>query len=405
MVSSRARALASQPASLVELHFRAAQDPWHPENNPEGYINLGTAENHLLWDLVGPLLEAAPALGEQDVHYDLLHGRESTRVAVAGILARIHDIQADPDELVLTSGASSALDMLATSLLEPGEGALVTSPFYAGFAKVLVMRSGAQLVEAPTTSEDGFAFDMDALEAAYRQASADGVPIGALVVCNPHNPTGRCPTRGELGRLATFAHDHDLDIIADELYAGSTHDRAAFTSLATVADDPARVHTVYGFAKDLGVSGFKIGVLHSRDQQLLAAARALAYLSPVSTSTQHLLEHLLTDQSFVDEWLAENPRRLKAAYDHTSALLVGAGIGHLDAQAGFFAWLDLRSELDETTFEAEAALHKRLFEQAKVNLAPGASFHSPEPGWFRLCYAEPAETLEAGIERLGEALG
>jgi len=142
------------------------------------------------------------------------------------------------------------------------------------------------------------------------------------------------------------------------------------------------VHGIWGFAKDFGLSGLKVGLPHTRDPEVRTAARALAYFAPVSTHTQALVTNLLSDAGWVAEFLAENRRRLRASATPAMDLAAGS-IGYLEPAGGF---------------------SQRILRSARVKVLPGTAFAGPEPGWFRLCHATDASTVATGINRLIRAL-
>jgi 1-aminocyclopropane-1-carboxylate synthase 1/2/6 len=164
------------------------------------------------------------------------------------------------------------------------------------------------------------------------------------------------------------------------------------------------VHGIWGFAKDFGLSGLKVGVLHTRDPEVRTAARALAFFAPVSTPTQALVTNLLSDAGRVAEFLAENRRRLRASATAAMDLLAAGSIGYLEPTGGFSLWIDLRPYVPTVSAAAEHALWQRILRSARVKILPGTAFACPEPGWFRLCHATDASTVATGINRLIRAL-
>ena len=165
-----------------------------------------------------------------------------------------------------------------------------------------------------------------------------------------------------------------------------------------------RLHTVWGFAKDFGLSGFRVGVLHTRNPEVRAIAERLGRLATPSSDTQAVLRDLLADTAWTDAFLTESRARLGTAYRRTTEALDAAGITYLPATAGLFVYLDLRPFLPEATFEAERALCDQIFTEARVHLTPGAAFHTPVPGYFRLCFAAEAAGVSTAINRLGQLL-
>jgi 1-aminocyclopropane-1-carboxylate synthase 1/2/6 len=85
MVSRAAARLAADPPAIATAHFLAEADPYHPSANPDGYINLGTAESRLMWDLLEPVLIAPRSIHPSDIRYGPLYGTETLRTAIAAL--------------------------------------------------------------------------------------------------------------------------------------------------------------------------------------------------------------------------------------------------------------------------------------------------------------------------------
>lgn len=393
MASRAAKLLAADTPAIAAAHFEVEADAYGPDN-PGGYVNLGTADNRLVWDLLAPRLTLPPR--RVDVHYGLLYGTPELRTAIATVLAPVWP-GVDPEDLVVVSGATAALDILATALCDPGEVIMVPAPYYAAFDTDLTARSGARLLPVSMSQDNGFALDPVLVDRALTEARRAGVPVRALAVTSPSNPVGHVHSAAVLRDLATVAGAHSVDVIADEIYAYSTFG-ADFTSMV----GERRLHGIWGLAKDFGLSGLKIGVVHTKDPEVRAAARALAYFAPVSTHTQALVANLLSDNAWVAEFLAESRRRLHESATRTMALLTAGGIGYVEPAGGFSLWVDLRPHLTDA---GEHALWQRILRSGRVNILPGGVFAAPEPGWFRLCHATDADAVASGITRLVEVLG
>lgn len=409
MAAQRAARLAEAGTpAIAAAHFQAEARPYHPVRDPDGYLNLGTAENRLLWDLLEPKLTAPRKMTAADTRYAPLHGTAEFREAIGAFLARTHG-EIDPEDLIVVAGASAALDIAASALCDPGEGIVVPAPYYSGFDVDLTRRSEAVILSAPGDPHS-FAPDPEELSRAVETASRSGVRTRALALASPANPVGTVLNADELAALASFAGSHDLDVISDEIYANSVIGPAPFLPFATAARTadagftPSRVHTIWGFAKDFALPGFKVGVLHTSDPQVRAAARELAYFAPVPTDTQHTLTALLADGAWVEDFLGQAHARLRRSYEQAAAALDDIGVQFIPAQAGFSIWMDLGPWLAAATFGAEAELHRRLLEQAHLNILPGEVFHSTRPGWFRMCHAADPSLVATALDRLGEVL-
>jgi aspartate/methionine/tyrosine aminotransferase len=403
MVSKRGNRLAADQPPIARAHFQAEADAFHHRRNPGGYVNLGTAENRLAWDLLAPMLSGPRRVSAADTRYGQLHGTPETRATIARFLSRTRGIEIDPDDLILVSGATAALDIIASVICDPGDAIVVPAPYYGAFDTDLCARSEVRLVPAPQTSATGFRSVSTAVARAVERAERDGTNVRAVCFSSPYNPVGHVYTEREVRELAYVIERHNLALIADELYANSVFGSAPFVSLLDPPRPahPGRVHVVWGAAKDLGLPGLKVGVLHTRDPQVRTAARALAYFAPVSTDTQALLRQLLADDEWVDAFLKQSRARLAASYVRARWQLRDHEIPVIPAEAGFSLWCDLRALLPAPSFAAERALWRDIYDRERVNILPGELFGCPEAGWFRLCHTTSARILDEGIARLG----
>jgi len=407
MVSKRGARLVAQSPPIAVAHFRAEAEPYHPKRHPNGYINLGTAENRLVWDLLAPRLVGRRTLSARDIHYMAPHGMPAFRDAIAHFLSGVCRTQISAEDLVVVSGATAALDVVASALCDRGEAIVVPAPYYGAFDVDLTGRSDARLIPAPLASDELFHLAPATVDRVLTQARRDGTVVRAVALTSPSNPVGHVYSAQTLQEVVQVAADHDVDIITDEIYANSVFGPAPFISLLDRAIDPMRarrIHMIWGFAKDFGLPGFKVGVLHTTDPDIRAAARALAYFAPTSTDTQALLRDMLADTDWVDCFIAENRRRLATSYAQSTQLMDELGIPYIPANAGFSIWADLRAWLPTPTFAAAHALWRRIFNTTRVSILPDEVFACPEPGWFRICHTTDQTIVREGITRLGQLL-
>ncbi|MFF3014982.1 aminotransferase class I/II-fold pyridoxal phosphate-dependent enzyme [Streptomyces sp. NPDC057939] len=408
MISRQAARLLADTPAIAEAHFRAEAEPYDARLRPDGYLNLGTAENRLLWDLLRDRLAALPPMSEATARYAPLHGTDVLRERIAALLSTTCRTPLDAEDLVVISGATGALDAIASVLCDPGEAIVVPSPYYGAFDTDLGGRSGARILPAPLSPDDGFRLTADAVDRALKEARSRGTTVRAVALSSPSNPIGEVHPPEVLAELLRVVREHDVDLVSDEIYAHAVFGDRAFTSAADPAVNPHwadRTHVVWGFAKDFGLPGLKTGVLHTRDPRVRDAARAMAYFAPVSTATQGTLAGLLADTAWVTSFLAAGRDRLASSYGHLVALLDAHDIPYAPAEAGFSVWLDLRRWLPGADFEAEHRLWRGLFETAKVSILPGGAFRSPQPGWFRLCHTVDAPLVAEAVRRIAAHLG
>jgi len=403
MISTRAKAWILEPSLLVQAHFLCAKNPFDIKNNPDGYINFGTAENHLLWDLIEPKLKSFRPITESDTHYAELYGSQAFRKDVASMLSDDWNKKISSDEIVIGSGASAILDLLAYALCGPGDGVLIPSPYYSGFDHDL-KRAEAVSIPISIDVNGDQALSVDLLKKTLQKCKSQKIRPRVLLLASPHNPLARVFSNQELNEFLKVAVENGLDCIIDEIYAHSVFN-GDFTSARNLDESlQSKIHIVYGFAKDFSLCGYKTGILHSYDKELIAVARELAYFSPVSTDTQKVLSTLIHDRKWLLNLRIENALRLKKSFLIVSKELQRLNIPIAPTHAGVFAWINLGAYLTEKTFKAENDLAESLFLNAKVNLTPGRVFNSSEPGWYRLCYAKSEATIIEGIKRIEKVL-
>ncbi|XP_066369158.1 1-aminocyclopropane-1-carboxylate synthase 6-like isoform X1 [Miscanthus floridulus] len=408
---------------------RCADDPYHPASNPGGVINLGLAENHLSLDLVGrwmeehagaAMLDGLAGAGEEvrdltirglatyQPHDGILALKMFLFQALAGFMRQIMhgSVSFDPSQMVITSGATPAVEILSFCIADPGNVFLVPSPYYPGWDRDIKWRTGVELIPVPCRSTDNFNISITALEIAYKQAKKRGVRVRGVLISNPSNPTGGIVPRETLHDLLVFAAEKNIHLISDEIFAGSTYGSDKFVSVADVVDeledfDKGRVHIIYGLSKDLSLAGFRVGVIYSYNEHIVSAAAKIARFSSVSSPTQRLLVSMLSDEKFISEYIKVNRERLRKMYLVFADALKQVGIECLKSSGGFYCWADMSRYIRSYSEKGERKLWDRLLEEAKVNATPGSSCHCIEPGWFRCCFtALSEEDIPVLVERL-----
>ncbi|BAS92679.1 1-aminocyclopropane-1-carboxylate synthase 3 [Oryza sativa Japonica Group] len=403
------------------------EDPYDPITNPQGVIQMGLAENQVSFDLLEEYMREHPEASDcgagvrENALFQDYHGLKSFRKAMASFMETIRGGKArfDPDRVVLTAGATAANELLTFILADPGDALLVPTPYYPGFDRDLRWRTGVNIVPVSCDSAAGFQVTAGALRAAYDEAVAAGTRVRGVLITNPSNPLGTTAARGVLEGILDFVARHDMHLISDEIYSGSVFAAPDLVSVAELVDErrrarggaadaediARRVHVVYSLSKDLGLPGFRVGVVYSYNDAVVAAARRMSSFTLVSSQTQRTLAAMLSDAAFAAAYVRSNRDRLRERHARAVAGLRRAGVACLrGANAGLFVWVDMRRLLGdgEATVAGELRLWRRVVAEAKLNISPGSSCHCREPGWFRVCFANMSlETLDVALHRLG----
>ncbi|XP_057763136.1 1-aminocyclopropane-1-carboxylate synthase-like isoform X2 [Arachis stenosperma] len=368
---------------------------------------MGLAENQLSCDLVQEWITSNPEASicsVEGVHefkdianFQDYHGLPLFRQVMAKLMGRTRGnrVKFDPDRIVMSGGATGAHEVTAFCLADPGDAFLVPTPYYPGFDRDLRWRTGVQLIPVTCESKNNFKLTKKALESALEKAKEDNITVKGLLITNPSNPLGTIMDKETLKMVVTFINHNHIHLVSDEIYAATVFSHPGFTSIAEIIEeedikmecDRNLVHIVYSLSKDMGFPGFRVGIIYSYNDNVVNCARKMSSFGLVSTQTQYLIAAMLSDDEFVQCFLAESARRLAKRYGIFCQGLRQVGIKCLQSNGGLFLWLDLRPLLKKQTFEEEMALWRVIIHKVKINVSPGCSFHCCEPGWFRVCYA------------------
>jgi len=227
-----------------------------------GAINLGQG----FPDTDGPIevIEAAvTALRGGENQYAPLGGVQSLREAVLEHQRSYYGL--DPEDVLVTFGATEAIAAALLGLLNPGDEAVVLEPYYDSYAACIAFAGARQ--RPVTLRPPEFALDSDALQAAA------GPRAQVLLLNTPHNPTGRVLSRGELEAIARVCIEHDLVCVSDEVYEHLVYD-GEHVPIATFPGMAQRTLTISSVGKSFSFTGWKIGWC-SGPAELVAAVRGV----------------------------------------------------------------------------------------------------------------------------------
>ncbi|KAJ1648597.1 hypothetical protein LPJ64_000179 [Coemansia asiatica] len=409
-----------------------SENPYIPKTNPEGIINAGVAANGTIKRLlVDKLNTIAGSFEESDLEYNSPNGSPTLRQEIAGIFNR-HFYPANPidaADIVVTNGCTSAIEMLAFAMCDPGDHILIPSPLYGALDNDMTLRARAVASAVKLPLEEAMSVSqISYFERAVNDIENSGGRIKALFLMNPHNPLGASYPRDVLRRFFEFGRRHNLFVIVDEIYALSVFDRSEiatpFESVLSWHDldsfiDPASVVVLHGLSKDFGLNGFRMGwVLSPWNKDLLRIVTGYSVFGYRPAYTDRLITKLLSDHEFIDSMLKISQRRLAENYVMAVDFLTSHGIRYIPCTAGHFVWFQMpaktcgkthvklgkasQSEAEATvwTVENELFVWEHMVRNERVYMPTGQAFFSPEPGWFRLTFAIDKDQLELAFKRL-----
>lgn len=335
-----------------------------------------------------------------------------------------------PDHLVIGAGLTPVISQVTRAIADPGDGVLVIAPYYAGFNIYLKTLNGVIPVSVQVPASQSFTLEeVTCLERCLQDSTAKGMTVKAVILCNPHNPLGRCYPPEVIDAYCRFCEAHNLHLLSDEIYALSVFtskdlpNAVPFTSilsldLESIGVNPSRVHMFYGMSKDFCANGFRVGALTSQSNPLLIRSVTVTAISmAVSSPADELWTTLLTDTTFLPTFLNMNREKLREAYEYMTSWLKFHHLPYSPSSAGHFLMVDMRPVLEDieryapimpifpehTMRERETVLHSHLLKH-KVSITPGATYQMSEGGWFRFTFAVRRDFVIMALKRIEAAL-
>jgi aspartate/methionine/tyrosine aminotransferase len=359
---------------------------------PMVFLNIGEPDFG-----AAPAVQAAAiaALADGRTQYTDATGLPALRQRIAAWYGQRYGVEVDPRRIVVTAGASAALQLICLALFEPGDEVLMPDPSYP-CNRHFVAAAGATARLLPASPEARFQLDAASVRTAWTPATR------GVLLASPGNPTGTSIAPDEMAAIAAAVAERGGVTLVDEIYLGLSYDeRYGQTALALqqpgVADSLVSINS---FSKYFGMTGWRLGWL-VLPPALVGPVERLAqnlYICP-STLAQHAAL-----ACFEPESMAEYERRraeFRRRRDHVVPALEALGLPvPVVPDGAFYAWFDCSRHASSSW-----AFCQRLMQSAHVALTPGRDFgpHAAER-YVRLSFASSLEQLDTALARLSREL-
>ena len=369
-------------ADAWDLHYRAKQ----ARGNGEDVIVLSVGDPDFATP-PGIVDKAFEAIRDGDTHYTSIAGHAELREAIAERHRRRSGQAVTADHVITTSGAQNALFACAMCLLDPGDEAIVLQPMYVTY-EATVQAPGATLVPVVLDAENGFRLDREALAGAISERTR------AIFYASPSNPTGIALNRQELEFIAELAVEHDLWVVADEVYADFVFDDQFVPTASQQALD-GRVITVGSMSKSYAMSGWRMGWVIAPPEMIAhmdKLALCMLYGLPgfIQQAAHYALENCQPELKRMRDAYRDRLYRMHAAF---SAM---PGLEPLMPEAGMFMLVDVRG-----TGLSVAEFTRRLYDAAGVAVLDATAFGASAAGHVRVSATVADAELDEAIRRIG----
>jgi aminotransferase len=350
-------------------------------------ISLGVGEPD--FDTPRVIVEAGvESLREGRTHYTSNFGTLELRRALSAHLERRYGVRYDPaTELLITVGASEAVDLALRATCDPGDEVILHEPSYVSYVPAVVFAGGV-VRHVPTRFEDDFALDPAAVEAAITPRTK------ALFLGYPCNPTGAVLPDAVQDELASIAVRHDLLVYSDEIYDRLAYGSYRHRPMSALPGMRERTVLMGGFSKAYAMTGWRVGYVAAPAAILEGIVKVHQYgiMSAPTTAQDAALAALVEGEPDVERMVAEYDRRRRLIVDGLNAL----GLETFEPRGAFYAF----PRIESTGLSADVFTERLLMEE-RVAVVPGDAFGPSGAGHVRMCYATSYEQLEEALRRIG----
>ena len=325
------------------------------------------------------------AIREDKTSYSHNKGLPETRQAISNYFKNKYGFEYSEEEIIITNGASEALDTSLRSIIEPGDEILIPGPVYAGYIPLIETLGGIPIYMDTTQSE--FKLTPDFIKKHIKEKTK------AILLNYPTNPTGVILERSEVKAIVDTLVDKNLFIISDEIYAENTF-KGAHTSFAVFEEIRDQLLLIGGLSKSHSATGIRIGFLIGPEYLI----EKLTFMHAYNCICANVPAQIACIAA-LNEGL-EAPQYMNDAYikrrDYLKKKLESLGFELTAQPEGAFYIFPSIKKFTENDFD----FCVDVLEQAHVAMVPGSSFTDMGKGYIRISYAYEMDMLKEGMRRL-----
>lgn len=311
------------------------------------------------------------------------------RTAISNFYENNYQVSYDPEsEIIVTTGASQAIDITFRTILNQGDEVILPAPIYPGY-EPLIKLAGAKVVYADTT-DDNFKLTKENLDKHITNKTK------CVVLPYPSNPTGASFKEDELNELVSSLQHKNIFILADEIYSELVYDwkHTSIASFDTVKD---RTIVINGLSKSHAMTGLRIGYSLAPAWLSKHMLKVHQYnVSCASSISQYAALQALT-AGLKDPLSMRSEYKKRRDYVYDRLVNMGLPVNKPDGAFYFFPKFPIKKL-------SSLELGINLVQKGKVALVPGDSFSNIGEGYMRLSYAYDIQTIKTGLDRLEDFL-
>lgn len=328
------------------------------------------------------------AIKDNHTDYTETSGLVELREAACKYMNRLYGMNYDPyKEVIVTVGASEALDLTFRTILTEGVEVIIPTPVYVGY-EPLVQMCNAKSVYVNTTEND-FKLTADLLEKHITDKTR------AVVLPYPNNPMGSLLTKSELMEIADLLAGKDIFIVADEVYSELNYEEKHF-SIGAIEKVRNQTIVINGLSKSHAMTGWRIGFAFAPEYLIEEFNKIKSFNTVCATSiSQYAAVAALENEIESDKEVQAMKEDYKKRRDYVYDRLVKMGLDVTLPQGAFYIFPSIKK-----TGLTSMEFVDRLLDEENVAVIPGSAFSDDGEGYIRISYAQSYEQLEEGLNRI-----
>lgn len=377
--------IASVPPSGIRRFFDLA-------SSRKNAISLGVGEP----DFKTPYMirnAAINSLVDGETQYTANRGLPELRQEIALYLYGRYGLRYSWETQVLvTIGASEAIDLALRSLVSEGDEVLIPDPSYVSYAPGVVFAGGTP-VPVTTWQKDDFRLTAGSLESAVTPKSK------LLILPYPNNPTGAIMEKEDLEAIAEVVRKHDLLVISDEIYSELVYDGHSHVSFASLEGMYPRTVTINGFSKAFAMTGWRVGYACAPEEIIGVMNKIHQYAIMCAPRQGQVAAYSALRIGRENGY--ESVLAMRESYDRRRRLMVSAfrqmGLDCFEPYGAFYVF----PSVEKTGLSSEEFC-SRLLQEKDVAAVPGTAFGASGEGHIRCCYATAIDKINIALERMAD---
>jgi len=338
---------------------------------------------------------AIKAINEGHTRYTPAAGTLELKEAICRKLKTDNGVGYSPAQVVVSNGAKHSLFNVLAAILNPGDEVLIPIPYWVSNPELVKLNDGIP-VAVETSKVSGFRASVEDLEKCRTDRTK------ALMLNSPCNPTGQVYSEEELKAIAGYCVEHNIYVIADEIYEKLIYGDARHYSIAAFNERIKELTIVVnGASKSYAMTGWRIGYTASSPEiaKIMASVQSHTASNPNSIAQKAALAALDGSQECVEEMRLAFDQRRRYIYDRIKKI---PGLDALEPRGAFYLFVCLE-EMEGKSFRGQIIsssddFARLLLENKQVAIVPGTGFgHS---GYARLSFATSMDNISEGLNRI-----